>query len=130
MESGDIKNDQVKATSVKEGFDAWKGRLNGQSCWIPGKNSNTEYISVSFSSAKTIKAVATQGAPKQDCWVTSYTVQWQYADSLSSFRKVNILITEQQLCQLSINKLSISLCMEKQVKFWSNFFSHLSQFVF
>lgn len=97
MESGYIKNEQVTAASAKQGFDAWKGRLNGESCWIPGRVSSTEYISVTFSSAKTIKAIATQGAPKQDCWVTTYKVEWQYGDSSSVFRKVNVLIAEHQL---------------------------------
>ncbi|XP_074633814.1 lactadherin-like [Acropora palmata] len=88
MESGYIKNEQITAASAKQGFDAWKGRLNGESCWIPGRLSSTEYISVTFSSAKTIKAIAMQGAPKQDCWVTTYKVEWQYGDSSSVFQKL------------------------------------------
>ena len=41
MESGAIPDANIKASSKKTGYDAWKGRLNGQSCWMPANDKNT-----------------------------------------------------------------------------------------
>ena len=84
MESGAIANSMITASKIKAGHEAWKGRLNGNSCWMPPENTGNEYIIVNFTSTKTIFAIATQGAPDDSCWVKSYDFQWY-------FRKNNTL---------------------------------------
>jgi len=75
MESGAIPDADIIASSEKTGYDAWKGRLNGQSCWRPTSDKTTEYIMVTFATVVNIVAVATQGAPVDGCWVKSFSIQ-------------------------------------------------------
>ena len=76
MESGAIPDANIQASSKKTGYDAWKGRLNGQSCWMPAYDNKPEYIMVSFAPFVRIVAIATQGAPKDGCWVKSYSITY------------------------------------------------------
>ena len=76
MESGAIPDANIQASSKKTGYDAWKGRLNGQSCWMPAYDNKTEYIMVTFAPFVRIVAIATQGAPKDGCWVKSYSIKY------------------------------------------------------
>ena len=74
MESGAIPNANIGASSEKTGYEAWRGRLNGQSCWMPTNNKNTEFITVTFATIVKIVAIATQGAPVDGCWVESFSI--------------------------------------------------------
>lgn len=76
MESGAIPDKNIRASSTKTGYDAWRGRLNGHSCWMPAQDNPTEYIMVTFATAVSIVAIATQGAPTDGCWVKSYSIQY------------------------------------------------------
>ena len=76
MESGAIPDARIQASSTKLGYDAWKGRLNGQSCWMPANDKTTEYIRVTFATVVNIVAIATQGAPMDGCWVKSFSVYY------------------------------------------------------
>ena len=87
MENGDIKDAQIQASTEKAGFEASKGRLNGNSCWMPKENKATEYIKVTFVTKVTIVAIATQGSPIEECWVESYSFQW-FDHMLNSKNKV------------------------------------------
>ncbi|KAL9963431.1 hypothetical protein ACROYT_G026941 [Oculina patagonica] len=84
MENGEIRDANIEASSAKPGHEAWKGRLNRNSCWKPSQDKNTEYIKVTFITKVTIIAIATQGAPIDSCWVKSYSFQW-YNDSDEHF---------------------------------------------
>ena len=75
MESGAIPNANIGASSEKTGYEAWKGRLNGQSCWMPTNDKSTEFIMVTFSTMVRIVAIATQGAPMDGCWVKSFYIE-------------------------------------------------------
>lgn len=88
MESGAIPNINIQASSTKTGYDAWKGRLNGISCWMPARNLNTEYITVVFVAKATIVAIATQGAPMDGCWVKSFFIKWGYQNTMKVDPKV------------------------------------------
>ncbi|XP_020601154.1 neurogenic locus Notch protein-like [Orbicella faveolata] len=82
MESGTIPDGNIKASSEKTGYDAWKGRLNGQSCWMPENDKTTEYIVVTFATVVRIVAIATQGAPKDGCWVKSFSIRYGAASAV------------------------------------------------
>ena len=88
MESGTILNGNIKASSKKTGYDPWEGRLNGNSCWMPAQNSNSEYITVKFVAQVTVVAIATQGAPIENCWVTSYVIRYGVQLAISQDPKV------------------------------------------
>lgn len=75
MESGAIPNANIGASSEKTGYEAWRGRLNGQSCWMPANNKSTEFITVTFATVVRIVAIATQGAPMDSCWVKSFYIE-------------------------------------------------------
>ena len=75
MESGAIADSKITASSIEGGHEAWKGRLNGNSSWMPSRKTDTEFIKVTFTATKTVVAIATQGAPDASCWVKSYGLQ-------------------------------------------------------
>ena len=89
MESGAIPNERIKASSTKTGYHPWDGRLNGNSCWMPAQNTNSEYITVKFGAQVNVVAIATQGAPIESCWVKSYIVRYGVKLALSQDPKVN-----------------------------------------
>ena len=76
MESGSIPDGNIQASSTKTGYEAWKGRLNGQSCWMPANDNTTEHIRVTFATVVKIVAIATQGAPLDGCWVKSFFISY------------------------------------------------------
>jgi len=82
MESGAIPDADIIASSEKTGYDAWKGRLNGQSCWMPTNDKTTEYIMVTFTTVVRIVAIATQGAPVDGCWVKSFSIRYGAAGAV------------------------------------------------
>lgn len=88
MENGDIPNDNIESSSSLRGYEAWKGRLNGKSCWKPTQNIDGEQIKVTFTSEKTVIAIATQGSPNDDCWIESFTYQYLANASLIDPNKV------------------------------------------
>ena len=88
MENGDIPNENITGSTSLSGYEAWKGRLNGKSCWRPARNSDGEHITVTFASKKTVIAIATQGSPDDKFWVQSFTYQYFADASLNDPNKV------------------------------------------
>ena len=88
MENGDIPNENINGSTSLSGYEAWKGRLNGKSCWRPAQNLDGEYITVTFASKKTVIAIATQGSPDDKFWVQRFTYQYFADASLKDPNKV------------------------------------------
>ena len=88
MESGAIQDDMITASTFKTGYEARKARLNRNSSWMPLQDRNTEYIKINFTSVTNVSAIATQGAPNDVCWVTSFSLQWFVNDQLITDSKV------------------------------------------
>ena len=88
MESGAIPDDKITASTFKAGYEARKARLNRNSCWMPMQDRNTEYIKINFTSVTNVSVIATQGAPNDGCWVTSFSLQWFVNNQLVTDRKV------------------------------------------
>ena len=88
MESGDIPDDKITASTFKAGYEARKARLNRNSSWMPMQYTNTEYITINFTSVTNVSAIATQGAPNDGCWVTSFSLQWFANNQLETSGKV------------------------------------------
>ena len=88
MENGDIPNENINGSTSLSGYEAWKGRLNGKSCWRPAQNLDGEHITVTFASKKTVIAIATQGSPNDNSWIESFTYQYLADASLENPNKV------------------------------------------
>ena len=88
MESGAIQDDKITASTFKTGYEARKARLNRNSCWMPIQDRDTEYIQINFTSVTSVSAIATQGAPNDGCWVTSFSLQWFANNQLETSGKV------------------------------------------
>ena len=88
MENGDIPNENINGSTSLSGYEAWKGRLNGKSCWRPAQNLDGEHITVTFASKKTVIAIATQGSPDGNFWIESFTYQYFADASLNDPNKV------------------------------------------
>ena len=62
MENGTIGNSQITSSTSYPDYPAWKGRLNGDGCWITtGNEPGGEWFQVDFMSVVTITAIQTQG---------------------------------------------------------------------
>ena len=92
MESGAILDKDIVASSNKPGYEPWKGRLHGRSCWMPSADKNSEYISVTLSGKVNITAIATQGAVTDRCWVTSYEIHYYDGSYFTRYPKVKHFI--------------------------------------
>ena len=73
MQSGAIKDDQITASSSSS--TAPRARLHGTSSWTAKRSDLNQWLAVDLRSLHTITRVATQGDPRSDRWVTSYTLQ-------------------------------------------------------
>ena len=87
MESGDIRNDQITASSHYHGATggryAWEGRLNNDDCWVTATSNPTDpWIQVELLRTTVVTGIITQGRPNCCHWVTN--LQIQYGDSEST----------------------------------------------
>ncbi|XP_022792931.1 lactadherin-like [Stylophora pistillata] len=114
MESGDIPNDHIESSTFLVDNQAWKGRLNGNSCWRPAQSKNTEHIKVTFVSEKTVFAIATQGSPDNNFWIESYTLQYFADGSLKDTKKV--YQANKDGTSIAINKFSQALQNVKWIR--------------
>ena len=90
MESGDIKDSQVTASSFKnDNRQPFSARLHNRLVdWKPGSNSGGEWLQIDFIDGVAVKKVATQGGVfGGNNWVTSYklsfsrdAVSWEFFD--------------------------------------------------
>ena len=80
MESGDIRDNQITASSVHvyHMYRAWAGRLYNKFCWIPGYSSDS-WIQVDMLRLTIVAGIITQGCGNNDAWVKN--IQIQYRDS-------------------------------------------------
>ena len=72
MKDGNITDGQITASSEVLGFQAFKARFDGSSCWRSAKSSLGEYLEVNFGRKENVKAIITQADPLQDNWTEKY----------------------------------------------------------
>lgn len=72
MKDGNITDGQITASSEVPGFQAFKARFDGSSCWRSAKSSLGEYLEVNFGRKENVKAIKTQADPLQDNWTEKY----------------------------------------------------------
>ena len=79
MESGKIKDSQIKGFSHRNEQLGSNARLNGKSAWVPGTR-NAFAIQINLGSVKEVTAIATQGHPDKDQWAESYQIKYINSD--------------------------------------------------
>ena len=85
MEDDNVIGDgQLTSSTAMAGHEAWRGRLNGAGNWKPDKKDPAPVYRVKFYSPVNITYIATQGAPDEDCWVTSFKLRYK-VDQSSNF---------------------------------------------
>ncbi|XP_007252805.3 macrophage mannose receptor 1 [Astyanax mexicanus] len=75
VEDGTITDSMLSASSSMSGKEPSKGRLNGDSCWMPSSPASNSWIQVTLPESKKITGVVIQGCPTADHWVTKFKVQ-------------------------------------------------------
>ena len=84
MESGDIKDDQITASSFYGGRKPWRGRLYNGNFWaIAYSNPTDPWIQVDLLRSTVVTGIITQGAAGIEQWVKY--LQIQYGDSEDKF---------------------------------------------
>ena len=63
MEDGIIASSKIISSSEHLNHHAWKGRLNGDSCWSSKKTDKNAWFQVDFLSVVTITGIQIQGCP-------------------------------------------------------------------
>ena len=77
MEDYTIYDSQITSSSNYQGYPAWKGRLNGDSCWAYSQKNSDIWFQVDFVFVVTITAIQTQGC--QTPWGNEYVTDLQVA---------------------------------------------------
>lgn len=78
MEDDSVIGDgQLTSSTAMASHEAWRGRLNGAGNWKPDKKDPAPVYRVKFYTPVNITYIATQGAPDEDCWVTSFTLRYK-----------------------------------------------------
>lgn len=72
MQNGKILDSQITASSRVIGFEAFKARLKGPSCWRSAKNSSGEFLEINLGEKEYVKAIKTQGDPQEDNWTEQF----------------------------------------------------------
>ena len=88
MENGDIKNDQITASSFYQwegGREPWKGRLNSDSYWRTSVYNPTDpWIQVDLLQSTVVTGITTQGSGTNQLYGWIIDVQIQYGDSVDT----------------------------------------------
>ena len=81
-----ISDGQLTSSSATRGHEAWRGRLHGKGSWKPETKDLDPNFEVTFHSAVNITYIATQGSPNEDCWATSFKLQYGGSSSSGSLK--------------------------------------------
>ncbi|XP_014665852.1 PREDICTED: hemocytin-like [Priapulus caudatus] len=75
-DDGEIRDDQITASTSKKNYPPHLGRLDGRTGWRPRVKDDQQYIEVRFDQRTMITGVETQGHATFDEWVTGYQVSY------------------------------------------------------
>ena len=81
MESGEIKDSQITASSYFDQYYPWNARLNMKSvpgtisgAWSSGSYSAPHWVQIDLGSVKKVNVIATQGHPDRGQWIKTYQI--------------------------------------------------------
>jgi len=72
MQNGDIKDNQITASSSRPADLPHYGRLNNNKFWCAGKKNKNEYLQVDLGQVKTVNKILVQGRGNWYDWVTGF----------------------------------------------------------
>ncbi|XP_068609207.1 uncharacterized protein [Brachionichthys hirsutus] len=75
VESGNVTDAQLAASSSSGPFSPDKARLNGDSCWMPSGSPTSSWIQVNLGQPRKVTGIVIQGCPQNDHWVTKFKMQ-------------------------------------------------------
>ena len=72
-----IQNADITASSIRDIFhDPGKARLHGNSAWMPSAQNEEQFLQIYFKGGTNVSAVAFQGHPNYEYWVTRYKLSF------------------------------------------------------
>ncbi|XP_023136670.3 macrophage mannose receptor 1 [Amphiprion ocellaris] len=75
VEDGNITDIQLTASSSSGQFTPQKGRLNGDSCWMPSESPTSSWIQADLGQIRKVTGIVMQGCPQSDNWLTKFRIQ-------------------------------------------------------
>ena len=75
METYAIRDDDISASSFKEGSEPYHARVTGRKSWSPLDDDSSPYLEVKFESLKAITSILTQGGDNGEM-VKKFTLQY------------------------------------------------------
>ena len=109
MESGEIPNNKVTASSQYSGHPPHKGRLNYYPAWAASSSNANQWLQIDlggqYHTITRVTRVATQGHTSNGQWVTQYKLQFR--DSGVSFQ--NYKEQGQTTPKVEVNKMNCLL---------------------
>ncbi|XP_072031566.1 uncharacterized protein [Amphiura filiformis] len=87
LESGAIKDKQIKSSSEYSGYEAYKGRLGNSGYWTAEDSVPDPWIQVEFATAVTMTKVLIQGSGNSyfNAWVTEVEIQTGYSEETLTY---------------------------------------------
>ena len=77
MQSYWIQNADITASSILDGFhDPGQARLHGNGAWMPLVQNANQFLQIYFKDETNVSAVAVQGHPNDEYWVTNYKLSF------------------------------------------------------
>ena len=79
MQSYWIRNADITASSILDSFhDPGKARLHGKGAWMPLVQDNKQFLQIDFKDEANVSAVALQGHPNYDDWITKFALSFSF----------------------------------------------------
>ena len=77
MQSFWIQNADITASSIRDILhDPGEARLNGDRAWMPLNQEAGQFLQIDFKDETNVSAVAVQGHPYYEYWVTKYSLSF------------------------------------------------------
>lgn len=96
MQSYWIQNADITASSIRDvSHDPGQARLHGNGAWMPLIQDTKQFLQIYFKDETNVSAVAVQGHPNSEYWVTKYSLSysldgkaWEEPSEVHCHRKV------------------------------------------
>ncbi|XP_078680109.1 uncharacterized protein LOC144915532 [Branchiostoma floridae x Branchiostoma belcheri] len=80
LENGNILDQQISTYFENPGYEAWRGRLNGNGAWWQPDHVTVKYLQINFATERNVTGIQTQGF--EDGWVETFQIETANTGSL------------------------------------------------
>ncbi|KAL9959225.1 hypothetical protein ACROYT_G036322 [Oculina patagonica] len=88
MENSKVPDSSIQASSeFDQGLKASNGRLRSNAAWSAGVSDTHPWFEVDFGNLTAVSAIATQGRPNINQWITEYRISYSYDGLLYAAHK-------------------------------------------